>query len=104
MALAKEFETSPTDAMNAFGDNLKRFFNTGLRWTEFLNDDIIQTENTLKNLSKSNLNRVLFLGFASINKDLHNNYFYDYEDFCLFKNFPHEKSVYPILQIQKYQN
>ena len=80
-------------------DNFGQFFHAGTHWLEYVNNDVEVHLSQLYDVW-SHLNQALFVRFQypkhidSFNKI----YSYPDEDFCLFRDFPHSRLVYPIIE------
>ena len=70
-------------------DNFGRFFSQGLDWTTYLNQDRDKAP--------------LYVIFHDEISPFKNVYEYPDEDFCIFKDFPFKRSVYPSLLLGKTQ-
>ena len=76
--------------------NIRNLFVRKNTWLEHLNDDLDIDPRDSKNLVTYN-QRIIVLVLQQL---FYNLTFYDYpnQDFCLFKNFPHRKLVWPRLK------
>jgi hypothetical protein len=72
--------------------NLKEIFHSGNKWMNYLNLKV--SLNTSTNLEQS---MQLKFRFLSQHVSFDSIYQYPNEDLCLFKNFPHDRLVYPIM-------
>jgi len=74
--------------------NLKEFFHFGNKWMIYLNVNVSYTGQF-----RINSKQTLRLKFRRLNEATSFNSIYEYpnEDLCLFKHFPHERLVYPIV-------
>jgi len=74
--------------------NLKEFFHLGNKWMNYLNINVtrINTDEDLKR-------RLLILKFIYLKQTVSFDLMYEYpnEDLCLFKHFPHERFVIPLI-------
>jgi hypothetical protein len=71
--------------------NIKNIFVTNNKWLKYLNKDII-----VEDLNNFNENILVLLIYQSIENVTY--YSYPNEDLCLFKDFPHQRLVVPILR------
>ena len=81
-------------------DNLKRFFEKGNEWMAYLNTQV----DARHNYSEIYINKNwLKIRFEIMNRYASFNTIYTYpdEDFCLFKHFPHQRLVFPMLVFDK---
>ena len=70
--------------------NLRQLFHTNMNWLYYLNYFLLSKT---FNLDYIKANSIFFLVvFGESYNDI--NYFYPEEDFCLFKQFPHERFVF----------
>ena len=78
--------------------NFKDFFNRGNEWMKFLNKKV-NVDLTDASSVLSNKDNVFMLKFRYERAFVSFDSIYDYpdEDLCLFKDFPHQNLVYPIL-------
>ena len=81
-------------------NNLKNFLQSGTKWVNYLNADINVNHSRL---IKSNwiLNRVVLIEMLTLEKIFRNDYDYPNEDICIFKEFPHNQLVYPVIQLEQ---
>jgi hypothetical protein len=82
-------------------DNFKEFFHSGIKWMICLN----------KNVRYSNETEIIYkemimLRFNYLKKEVSFDPIYEYpdEDVCLFKEFPHERLVFPLIVSGKQLN
>ena len=73
--------------------NIKNIFATKNKWLKYLNKDIIVNQEDLNNFNE---NILVLLIYQSIENVTY--YSYPNEDLCLFKDFPHQRLVVPILR------
>ena len=73
--------------------NIRNVFATNNKWLKYLNKDIIIKQ---EDLNKFNENILVLLIYQSIENVTY--YSYPNEDLCLFKDFPHQRLVVPILR------
>ena len=80
--------------INIAVSNLREFFHTGNQWMSYLNLNASNNNN-----NKSFMNIAIRLEFRHLTQIVSFDSFYHYpnEDLCLFKDFPHERYVYPLL-------
>ena len=79
-------------------DNLETFVKNGLKWIQHHNLDV--NINSF-NFSKSSLalEKELFLQLVDNDFPFKKRYTYPDSDLCLYKDFPHQRLVYPILDV-----
>jgi len=77
--------------------SLAKFFKSGTKWMQSLNDPIRIDLNNLTNLNQENKFILTMSQTSSLEKKLYHiaEYTYPNEDFCLFSNFPHDHFVVP---------
>ena len=76
-------------------DNLKSFFQRGLQWMSYLNEDLNLTKVNFDSF-RQNSNRVVIVEISELNaRYLTKAYTYPDEDICLFEHFPHQQLVIP---------
>jgi hypothetical protein len=80
-------------------DNLKEIFHQGNKWFKDLNKNVkvnLSDNNDVRN----NYGFTMALIFIYLKYDFSFNKIYEYsnEDICLFKDFPHERLVYPVIE------
>jgi hypothetical protein len=75
-------------------DNIKEFFHSGLKWLSFINRDV-----TYSNETEIDYHLFATLRFLYIKNSVSFDPIYEYpnEDICLFKDFPHERLVFPLI-------
>ena len=83
-------------------DNFKQLLENNNNWLKYLNSDVKVNLTDLNEVNK-NLNKMFTLQIIQKNSEagsftaFSKSYKYPDEDFCLFKEFPHENLVYPFL-------
>lgn len=81
-------------------DNLRYFLNKGIDWIQSLNNNLnVNLENTTD--LENNLGRLIILKFLDESEDF---YTFPDEDFCIFKNLPHNKMINPLFSPKVYIN
>ena len=81
-------------------DDLKYFFQTGIEWMKYLNEDLnVNIENNLE--FRLNFKRTIYQQFSENQSPFRKNYEYPSQDMCLFKDFPHRQLVYPLINPSK---
>ena len=81
-------------------DNFENFFDQGINWMNYLNKDMnIGTLQT--NLKLYGLKRSIYIIFFDEETLFKNVYEYPDRDLCFFKDFPHDRLVYPSLNLHK---
>ena len=78
-------------------DNLEVLFAQGIAWMNSLNNDVNQSlaESMSVHNTSVELNRSIYLVFQ---EDAFNKFYtYPDEDLCLFKEFPHQQLVFPLI-------
>ena len=76
-------------------DDFGVFFGNGLKWLNSLNKDVfIDLTSNIKEINKFRAVTLIFSDFTFVFKNV---YTYPDEDICLFKDFPHEQMVFPII-------
>ena len=81
-------------------DNLKEFFHNGNKWMAYLNNHVQLRHNNKLEIQaniKSNKHTMLVILSAKLSESFFNVYRYPDEDLCLFKAFPHEHLVFPLI-------
>jgi hypothetical protein len=80
-------------------DNFREFFQQGNAWFNDLNTNIILDLNNSDPSSKINPNYIMKIRFKYQTASTSFDIYYEYldEDLCLFKNFPHSRAVYAVL-------
>jgi hypothetical protein len=75
-------------------DNIKEFFHSGLKWLSYINRDVRYSNET-----EIDYRLLAILRFLLIKNGVSFDPIYEYpnEDICLFKDFPHERLVFPLL-------
>jgi hypothetical protein len=78
--------------------NFRSFFHQGNNWLKYLNKGVKVDLNDMKSI-KRRLNEKMLLRFEYTKQATSFDQIYEYpeEDFCLFKDFPHDHLVYPII-------
>lgn len=79
-----------------FLDNFDQLYKNGIEWMHSLNSDVyvdLTNENEIQKRSKEQF--TLFISDSKDNFYLKND---TIEQFCIFKDFPHEKLVFPIIE------
>lgn len=81
--------------------NMREFLHKSTDWLNYLNLRFNFTNDSqidLYLLKNTNMDNILFLGLMQVDR------YYDFplEDLCLFKNFPHNRLVYPVLYRNNY--
>ena len=80
--------------------NWRSFFQSGTKWMNYLNKDIKVNLSSIS-VRKNILNKVKLIEMLAPYKIFGNTYDYPNEDICLFKDFPHNQLVYPVIQLDK---
>jgi hypothetical protein len=96
-SIFKEFNL--LESLDLTIDNLEDFFHSGMEWMKFLNYNI-KKYNLSSNIPSKEINRnLLLVRFQYQKKFVSFEPIYEYpnEDICIFKNFPHNRLVYPII-------
>ena len=81
-------------------DNFKQFFHESQnKWMNHLNFYVNVNLTDLKGLKKANYDKMIVIKFQHLKNFVSFTPIYDYpnEDICLFKDFPHERLVYPVI-------
>jgi hypothetical protein len=79
-------------------DNFQQFFHTGNKWMNFVNFYVNANLSNQRSV-EINIENNFILKFHYLKNILSFSPIYEYpnKDFCLFKTFPHERLVYPLL-------
>ena len=82
-------------------DNFKEFFHSGIKWMICLNKNVRYTNET-----EIIYQDLIILRFNYLKKEVSFDPIYEYpdEDVCLFKEFPHERLVFPLIVSGKQLN
>jgi hypothetical protein len=74
--------------------NLKYFFHLGNKWMNYLNLNVSKI-----NMGENSKRNLLVLKFIYLKQTVSFDLMYEYpnEDLCLFKDFPHERFVFPLI-------
>jgi hypothetical protein len=81
-------------------ENFSAFFQSGLKWMRYLNDDLNVDLNNTKIFEASKA-RTVIVQFFDPKLVFNVPYEYPDTDFCLFKDFPHNQLVYPAIIVAK---
>ena len=96
--LFKNFEKIKLIILNI--ENFSTFFQSGLKWMTFLNQNINVELNDAKQFDEYK-NRAIIVQFFDPKLVFNIPYEYPNEDFCLFKDFPHNQLIYPAIVVAK---
>ena len=81
-------------------ENFRQFFHESQnKWMNHLNLNVNLNLTDLKSLKDDNYDKMIMLKFQYLKNFVSFTPIYDYpnEDICLFKDFPHERLVYPVI-------
>ena len=78
-------------------DNYRIFFHRGLNWTNYLNTNVenISLDNSINWVSN---HPTIYTVFVELDGPFKKVYEYPDTDICLFKDFPHQRRIFPVIR------